>query len=94
MSFLPTQPERTALAEHRTGAAILVVSFILLRAAVVEGSPAGTATAAAALAISVAELALARHGYRRPDGRWPRAALASATAVALVSMAGIIVSLG
>lgn len=92
MTYPPTQPERTALAEHRNGAATIVVAFILLRAAVVEGSVLGEVAAATALGISIVELGLSRRGYSRVGTRYPRAALASAAAVALVSVAGIVVT--
>lgn len=92
MADPPTQSERTALAEHRTGAAILVVAIILLRAAVQAGSMLGQIAAASGLAISVMELVLSRRGYRRSGTRFPASALASAAAVGLVSLAGLVVA--
>jgi hypothetical protein len=89
----PTQPERTALAEHRTSAATLVVSLVVLRQSAIAGSTVAALTGAGALGISLLELGLARRGYWSSTGRYPRAALAAASAVGMVAISGVILSL-
>lgn len=87
-----TQPERTALAAHRTAASALVLGFVLLRVGLVERAWAITVLATAALGAALVELVLSHRRYRGRSPGLPGAALALATAVGLISLAGLVAS--
>lgn len=89
----PTQSERTALAEHRTGAATLAVAIVLLRASVLDRSPLPATIAAAAVVLSLLELLASRRAYAARAQGPPQAAMASAAALILTATAGVMVSL-
>ncbi len=67
------QQERTRLAWRRTVAAVVVLSLVLTRAAVVDGTGAAAAAGVAAVAVAVLVWAsfLRRGGWTEPSPRDP-----------------------
>lgn len=95
------QPERTALAWQRTGLAVVLASLAVLRLAAVRGSVPGTVVAALAGTLAVAALLRVRFGYERSAGGVATEsgvvamgpAAATAAAIALLAVSGVVVEL-